>query len=92
MGETPIPTEIDDRWVGLATLHLDRGFLQVLADRGGERRAFAVYDSTGVLRRVTLVDAFIGFLDSDPASRRLLALRRTDRVELVVYEWAWGSH
>lgn len=82
---------VDERWVGLRTVMLDSGFVQVLAERGTERRALVLFDCTGVARRVSHVEGFIGPLDANPENRRLLMLRRTDELELVVYEWEWEA-
>ena len=78
-------------WVGLRTVPLDSGFLQVLAERSGERRAMVLYDRQGRLHRVSEMTAILGVLETVPSSRRLLMLRRTGEPELVLYEWGWGG-
>lgn len=82
---------VNDEWIGLRVAALDSGFLQVLAEKGTERRAFVLYDLSGRLARLTLVDALVGILDSDADTRRMLVLRRTNQTEVVEYRWAWGD-
>lgn len=82
---------VTESWTGLRTVALDDGYLQVIAERSTERRAFVLYDRSRVARRVMMVDAIVGILDADAAAKKLLMLRRTDRLELVLYEWEWGS-
>lgn len=76
-------------WVGLSTVKLDQGFLQTLADPRSDRRVFVLYDNNGHVVRATSVDVAMAAVASEPRARLLLFLRRTDRLELVVYRWHW---
>lgn len=81
-----------DPWVGTGVFALDSGFVQVLADLASDRRHLVIYDSSGAFRRRRVIDVPFGILDTAPDRRQLLALRRTDRVEIVTYEWTWQPH
>ena len=76
-------------WLGAGVFALDAGFLQVLADLESDRRHLILYDAAGARVRRYEMDVPFGILATAPSSRRLLAVRRTDRVELVTYRWAW---
>lgn len=81
-----------DPWVGTGVFALDSGFVQVLADLASDRRHLVFYDSSGAFKRRRLIDVPFGILDTAPDRRQLLALRRTDRVEILTYEWTWQPH
>ena len=81
-----------DPWVGTGVFALDSGFVQVLADLASDRRHLVIYDSSGAFRRRRVIDVPFGILDTAPDRRQLLALRRTDRVEILTYEWTWQPH
>lgn len=81
-----------DPWIGTGVFALDSGFVQVLADLASDRRHLVVYDSSGAFRRRRVIDVPFGILDTAPDRRQLLALRRTDRVEILTYEWTWQPH
>ena len=76
-------------WLGAGVFALDAGFLQVLADLESDRRHLILYDASGARVRRYEMDVAFGILATSPGSRRLLAVRRTDRVELVTYSWTW---
>jgi hypothetical protein len=82
----------NDPWIGTGVFALDSGFVQVLADLASDRRHLVIYDSSGVFRRRRAIDVPFGILDTAPDRRQLLALRRTDRVEILTYEWTWQPH
>ena len=79
----------NDPWVGTGVFALDSGFVQVLADLASDRRHLVIYDSSGAFRRRRAIDVPFGILDTVPDRRQLLALRRTDRVKILTYEWTW---
>lgn len=81
-----------DPWVGTGVFALDSGFVQVLADLASDRRHLVIYDSSGAFQRRRVIDVPFGILDTAPNRRQLLALRRTDRVEILTYEWTWEPH
>ncbi|MDE2721288.1 MAG: hypothetical protein F4X22_16300 [Gemmatimonadales bacterium] len=78
-----------DPWIGTGVFALDSGFVQVLADLASDRRHLVFYDSSGAFRRRRVIDVPFGILDTSPYRRQLLAVRRTDRVEILTYEWTW---
>jgi len=80
-----------DAWVGTGVFALDAGFVQVLADLESDRRHLITYDSVGAFRRRTVLDVPFGILHTLPDRRELLALRRTDRLEILTYRWSWQS-
>ncbi len=77
-------------WVSTGVFTLDYGFfLQVLSDLESDRRHLVIYDDEGLFITRAEIDVPFGVLDTDPDERRLLAVRRTDSVELVTYKWEW---
>lgn len=78
-------------WVGTGVFALDFGFLQILADLGSDRRHLLIYDTSGAFKRRRVIDVPFGVLDTVPERQELLALRRTDRVEILTYRWSWQS-
>lgn len=75
--------------VGTGMRFLDEGFISVLADPRSDLRALVVFDRSGSRQRIATVSIPLGVLDTRPDSRLLLAVRRTDVIELVVYGWRW---
>lgn len=75
-------------WVGLSTLEVGRIYLQTLADERSDWRCLATYSWSGRLQTVTVVNVALGLA----AARRtaggwqVVALRRTNRMEIVIYE------
>jgi len=76
-------------WVGLPVVQLDSGFLQTIADPRSDRRILVRYDSEGRVRSRAEITMAFGVLSARPEQRLLLALRRSDRTELVLYRWDW---
>jgi hypothetical protein len=70
---------------------LDYGFLQTFTDSRSDTRVLVLYDSVGRLQRATVLNTSIGLLGTSPSTRRLAMLRRTDRLEVVTYQWRWLS-
>jgi hypothetical protein len=77
-------------WVGLPVLPIDDGFLQTLADPRSDHRVLVRYDQNGHIVRKAEMNVAFGILSTSPSQRLLLALRRSDRNEIVVYRWDWG--
>ena len=73
------------RWLALPTHWIGDGFLQIIADPRSDARALVRYDQRGNTLSTRLIDVSLGLLDFDFASERLLALRRTNGLELVTY-------
>lgn len=69
----------------MPTLEIDSGFIQVLADPKSDLRVIVLYSPNARLVRQAVMRVSLGFLDFEPITNRLLALRRTDGLELVTY-------
>ena len=76
-------------WYGLPILPLDTGYLRVFADLRSDHRRLQWLNTDGVHHLLMELDDPIGFLDSDPVRRRLLALRAGNPTSITVYEWRW---
>lgn len=76
-------------WAGMPLVPLDAGFLRTLADLTSDRRLLLLYDGSEHLVRVRSLDVPIGLHASLPSARLLLAVRRTNHAEVVVYERTW---
>lgn len=76
-------------WVALAVHALDDGFVRTFSDLRSDRRVLAIYDSEGRLVRTSLLDVPMAVLATVPDKRLMLAARRTDRLEIVTYQWRW---
>src|SRR5690606_18416796 len=76
-------------WHGLPILPLDTGYLRVFADLRSDHRRLQWLNTDGVHHLLMELDDPIGFLDSDPVRRRLLALRAGNPTSITVYEWRW---
>lgn len=88
------PTGIADSataWVGLGALSIGPHLMLAAADLASDRRRFTILDEKGRAVRDLSLDVSLGFLASNAARRELLALRRTDRLELVIYRWQWQA-
>ena len=84
-----VTSAVTPRWAGLPTIALDSGFLQVLADPSSDARILVRYDEHGKPERASLLDGALGMMSSLPSARLVVGLRRTDRLEVVVYGWGW---
>jgi hypothetical protein len=78
-------------WIGLPVVALDRGFAQTLSDPRSDHRLLVLYDQAGRAIRHSQIEVPLGLLASSPEGRLLVALRRTDRLELVTYGWRWDA-
>lgn len=78
-------------WVALPVLRLDRGYLQTLADLASDTRRLVLYDDQGRVQSVRDVNVPFGIIGSFREKQVLIGLRRTDRLELVVYRWRWEN-
>jgi hypothetical protein len=79
-------------WVGLPVFQLDSGFLQTLADPRSDKRVLVLYDLDGRVVNRRAMNVAFGILTVSVHQRMLLALRRSDRNELVRYRWDWRQH
>jgi len=78
-------------WVGLPVLPIDSGYVQTLADPRSDARVLVLYKPDGALRRQRQLLGPIGLVASNILSRRVVALRRSDRLELIMYQWRWQN-
>lgn len=85
------PSGVAPWWITTGLVDLGSAFLQVIADLRSDRRMLLLFNASGSFVRATALDFPFGVLDSDPAQRRLLAIRRPDSLELVVYSWGWQA-
>lgn len=76
-------------WVSLPVLRFGQGYLQVLADPGGDRRLLVSYDRSGRKMETRTLNAALGFLAVAARTRLAVAMRTLNHRELVVYRWAW---
>lgn len=76
-------------WRALPALALDCGVLLTLSNLTNDRRLLIRFDRSGIVRRVTELDAPIGLVTRLPGTERLLAARRAGDLELVWYDWRW---
>lgn len=78
-------------WTAFPPVHLDRGYLQMLADSRSDHRRLVLADENGKVLHESTVDVALGFLDVDTRRRILLAVRNAGAPELVVYRWHWRA-
>lgn len=78
------PLPAGDGWVGLGTVPIPDGFVTTHSDTRSDRRLVRRRDAQGRFLRDTSLDVPLGFA-APLGSTSILALRRTDRVEIVVY-------
>jgi hypothetical protein len=76
-------------WISLAVHQLDTGYIRTFSDLRSDNRVLAIYDAQGNLLRSSRLSVPLAILGTIPQERALLALRRTDRLELVRYTWRW---
>lgn len=76
-------------WLSMPLLPVGRGFIQVFADAGSDRRLFVTYGRDRRPVHASFVDAPIGLIAARTAPDVLLALRRVGRTEVVQYRWEW---
>lgn len=77
--------------LGTGIFALDSGFIQILVDPKSDLRLVVRYAQNGAPEAVESLSTAFGILDTEPACKVLLALRRTDRLELVWYLWRWTA-
>ncbi len=78
----PLPTS--DGWIALGTVPIPGGFVTTYSDITSDRRVIRRRDSQGRFIRDTTLDVPLGFA-APLGTTSVLAVRRTDRVEIVVY-------
>jgi hypothetical protein len=80
-----------EAWVALPALPLDKGLIQTLSDLRSDLRLLVVYDTDGSVLRHRQIDVPLGLVASAPARQELLAVRRVNEVEAVLYRWCWSA-
>jgi len=70
-------------------LPIEHGFLQVLVDLKSDWRELVLFDDKGAELRRASINVAMGYVASAPERRELLAVRRGNQVEAVVYQWRW---
>ncbi|HYW07987.1 MAG TPA: hypothetical protein VE913_13585 [Longimicrobium sp.] len=78
-------------WISMAILPLDRGYIRTFTDLRSDRRVLVTYDGSGAMLRRTPIRLPMAVIATDPGRRMLLAVRRTDQLELVRYHWRWAG-
>lgn len=73
--------------LSLGVVAIDKGFLQVLADPGSDRRRLILFDVAGRQVRSRLLQAPWGLAGMLKSQSRLLALREMNPPEVVVYRY-----
>lgn len=71
--------------LGMPTHAIPGGFVQMLVDPRSDMSVMVVYDDVGRVVRRTRLNVSLGILHVRCPVNRVLALRRTDRAELVTY-------
>jgi len=82
-------TAVEDGWVGLATLAIDSGYLRTFADLRSDHRVLVLFDHNRRYVRELRLNAPMAFIGTNETTRTLVATRRLQRFELVLYEWRW---
>lgn len=73
--------------IGFPVLPIEGGFLQTIADLRSPQRLLILYNAEGVPVRTTRFAVPMAFVAAVRSRRLLVAVRRTDRLELVLYRW-----
>jgi hypothetical protein len=93
MARVSTPTTSDGRtrprWFAAATVALDSGYVQTLADARSDDRMLILFDRSGAEIRQTRVSVSMAFVGVDQTRHELLAVRNSGVNELVWYSWAW---
>lgn len=74
------------KWQAFAGVPLTCGLLVAITDLASDQRRFAIYTPHGQLQRTVGLSAPLGVLQQFRDGNRLLTVRRTGSLELVVYQ------
>jgi hypothetical protein len=77
---------LDTDYIALGAIPVPGGFLQTMVDPRSDRRRLVLMDSLGTVLSLTEIETAFGAVASSPNGRFVLALRRTDYIELVTYK------
>ncbi|HEX2091528.1 MAG TPA: hypothetical protein VHG28_03960 [Longimicrobiaceae bacterium] len=77
-------------WISMPIVRLETGFLRTFADLRSDTRILVLYDDHGNISRQTLIRSPLGFVASLPERRLLIAIRKSDQLEVVGYRWRRG--
>ena len=86
------PQEDDDRlrpWMALPVVALDKGFVQTLVQPVSDRRLLLLYDDFARFVRASHPPVSFGVLAASDRASLLVASRRREMQELVLYRWKW---
>jgi hypothetical protein len=75
--------------ISTGVLSVEGGFLQVLGDMTSTKRHLVLFNEAGSPVRTSEIPIPFGILATNVHSSTLLALRRTDRLEVVLYGYSW---
>lgn len=75
--------------ISTGVVQVDDHYLQVIADLQSTARRLLLFDDEGELVQESRIEVPFGVLAVNAQTRTLLVLRRTDRLELVLYEYSW---
>lgn len=75
--------------VSTGVVQVDDHYLQIIADLQSTTRRLLLFDDKGELVQESRIDVPFGVLAVNAQTRTLLVLRRTDLVELVLYDYSW---
>ncbi len=76
-------------WVATEAVEIQNATLQVVADVKSDRRKLVLRDSLGRVLKTSEVQAMWSIVDHDTKSQRIVAAHKSDKLELLVYNWRW---
>jgi len=79
------------RYVSLPMIALDHGFIQTISNIKSDDRIILLFNKAGRFLRKHAIPVPMGFMAASVETQTVLAMRVTDRAELVLYEWRWGE-
>lgn len=86
----PVSHESMSRFtLAVPALPLDRGFIQTLADLQSDIRLHQLFDARGRPARHITSGVRAGLVAVSLTGQLILALRRSDVLEAVTYQWSW---
>ena len=75
--------------VSTGVVQVDDHFVQVIADLQSTTRRLLLFGEDGELVREKRIEVPFGVLDVNTQTQTMLVLRRSDHLEVVVYEYSW---
>jgi hypothetical protein len=77
------------RWIALSAFAVDSSYVQSLADLNSDTRILARYGNSGEPLSERRMTVPLGFLAVASAEPKILAFRRINSPEFVIYRWEW---